>query len=188
MNSFYSTKELKEIGFSEVGTNVLVSRKCSIYGAEKIVIGNNVRIDDFCILSGKIVLGDYIHVAAYSAIYGGEDGVIIDDYTNISSRVCIYSVSDDYSGESMTNPMIPEEYKQVKSETVIIKKHVIIGSTSVVMPGVVLEEGCSFGAFSFISESTKPWGIYVGIPCKRRKERKMDLLEMVRDLEKRNEE
>lgn len=178
MNSFYSEQELREIGFSEMGTGVLISRKCSIYGAEKITLGNNVRIDDFCILSGTIKFGDFIHVAAFSAIYGGDDGVIIEDYTNISSRVCVYSVSDDYSGETMTNPMIPEEYKNVKSAAVVIKKHVLIGSTSVVMPGVVLEEGCSFGAFSFITESTQPWGIYMGIPCKRKKERKKDLLEL----------
>lgn len=181
MNSFYSEKELESLGFSKIGKNVLISKKCSIYGAEKIVMGNNVRVDDFCILSGKIEMGDYIHIAAFSAIYGGSDGVIIDDYANISSRVSVYSVSDDYSGESMTNPMIPDKYKKVKSETVMIKKHVIIGSTSVIMPGVVLEEGCSFGAFSFITESTQPWGIYMGIPCKRKKERKKNLLELEKE-------
>lgn len=184
MNSFYTEEQLLGMGFSKFGKNVLISNKCSIYGAEKIVIGNNVRIDDFCILSGRIEIGNHIHVAAFSAIYGGNDGVIIEDYANISSRVSIYSVSDDYSGESMTNPMIPEEYKKVKSETVIIKKHVIIGSTSVIMPGVILEEGCAFGAFSFINESTKPWGIYMGIPCKRKKERKKNSLELEKEFKK----
>ena len=53
MNSFYSKEELKEIGFKKYGENVLISRKTSIYNPEKIIIGNNVRIDDFCILSRK---------------------------------------------------------------------------------------------------------------------------------------
>lgn len=35
----------------------------------------------------------------------------MEDFTTTSSRVCIYSVSDDYSGETMTNPMIPENIK-----------------------------------------------------------------------------
>ena len=54
MNSFYTENELKQIGFKRIGENVLISRKASIYQPELIEIGNNVRIDDFCILSGNI--------------------------------------------------------------------------------------------------------------------------------------
>ena len=91
-----------------MGGGTFISRKASIYGAENMIIGSHVRIDDFCILSGQIELGDYIHIAAYSALYGGEKGIFIGDFANLSSRVSVYSVSDDYSGETMTNPMIPE--------------------------------------------------------------------------------
>lgn len=184
MNSFYSEEELKEIGFRSYGKNVYISRKCSIYGAEKIDIGNHVRIDDFCILSGNIFLGDYIHIAAYTALYGGESGIIIHDYANVSSRVSIYSISDDYSGESMSNPMIPEEYKKVVSKRVKIGKHTIIGTSSVIMPGVKLAEGGAFGAFSFVNSDTEPWSIYVGIPCKKIKNRRKDLLELEKQFQK----
>lgn len=184
MNSFYSEEELKEIGFRNCGKNVYISRKCSIYGAERIEIGNHVRIDDFCILSGRILLGDYIHIAAYTALYGGEAGITIQDYANVSSRVSIYSVSDDYSGESMSNPMIPEKYKKVVSKPVKIGKHTIIGASSIIMPGVELAEGGSFGAFSFINKNTESWSIYVGIPCKKIKNRKKDLLELEKKFQK----
>ncbi len=177
MDSFLSKDEIEKIGFKSVGKNVKISSKASIYSPAEIQIGNNVRIDDFCILSGKILLGSFIHIAAYSALYGSAKGITIDDYVNISSRVCIYAISDDYSGESMTNPMVPDEFKQLISEPVHIKKHVIIGSTSVVMPGVVLEEGGCFGAFSFINKNTQSWGKYVGIPVKRIGERSKKLLE-----------
>lgn len=36
-----------------------------------MTIGSNVRIDDFCILSGRLEFGSYVHIAAYSALYGG---------------------------------------------------------------------------------------------------------------------
>ena len=62
--SFYNEEELKEIGLKVYGKNVLISRNATIYGADKISIGDNVRIDDFCILSGNISLGSYIHIAA----------------------------------------------------------------------------------------------------------------------------
>lgn len=45
--SFLSESELKTIGFLKYGTNVLVSRKASIYNPEQIVLGDNIRIDDF---------------------------------------------------------------------------------------------------------------------------------------------
>lgn len=177
MNSFYTADELKMIGFNSVGYNVLISKKASIYNAHKINIGSNVRIDDFCILSGKITIGNYIHIAAYTAVYGGESGVYIDDFANISSRVTIYSVCDDFSGETMTNPMIPDEYKNVYSEAVYIDRHVIIGSTSVILPGVHLKEGSSFGCFSFINHNSEEWSINAGIPFKKIKDRKKTLLE-----------
>lgn len=177
-NSFYSVEELQTFGFGAYGENVLISRKASIYSPEKIKMGSDVRIDDFCILSGRIELGNYIHIAAYTALYGGDKGIYINDFANLSSRVCVYSVSDDYSGESMTNPMVSDIYKNVMSAAVHIEKHVIIGSTSVIMPGVTLAEGSTFGSFSFVTKNSKPWSINAGIPARKMKARCKKILEL----------
>ena len=91
MTSYYSEEELKKFGFCKIGKNVFISRKSSIYGCENISIGNNVRIDDFCILSGHIEIGNYIHIAAFTALYGGKDGIFIEDFANLSSRISVYS-------------------------------------------------------------------------------------------------
>lgn len=171
-------------GFICFGENALISRKASIYGAENICIGNNVRIDDFCILSGKITFGNYIHIAAYTALYGSEKGIVVHDFVNISSKITIYSISDDYSGETMTNPMIPAKYKKVQSEEVVIERHVIIGSGCVVLPGVVLKEGSAFGAMTFINRSSEPWSINAGIPFKKIRGRSKKLLELEKDFKK----
>ena len=176
MNSFYSEEELKKIGFKSIGKNNLISKKASIYGASNISIGNNVRIDDFCILSGKINLGNYIHIAAYTALYAGDSEIIVYDFVGISSRCVVYAASDDYSGEFMTNPMIPEKYKNVISKSVIIKKHCIIGSNSTLFPGVILNEGVAIGAHSLVNKECTEWNVYVGIPAKILKNRKKDLL------------
>lgn len=181
MNSFYNQSDLISMGFKSIGQNVFISKKASIYGAKDISIGNNVRIDDFCILSGNISIGNYVHIAPYSAIYGGDEGVEIKDFANISSRVSIYGKSDDYSGLTMTNPMIPDKYKNVENKMILIDRHVIIGTTSVVLPGSILQEGCAFGSFSLIKGDYKGWGVYAGIPAKRIKDRKKNIL----DLEKR---
>lgn len=176
MNSFYTEEELKKIGFKSIGNNILISKKASIYGAKEMSLGNNIRIDDFCILSGKITFGNYIHVAAYSALYGGEVGIILNDFANVSSRVVIYAISDDYSGEFMTNPMIPDEYKNVISKSVIVGRHCIIGSNSTLLPGVILNEGVAIGAHSLVNKECIEWKIYGGVPAKILKDRKKDLL------------
>ena len=171
MDSFYKEEELLSLGLKQYGSDVHISRKASIYGAENVIIGDNVRIDDFCILSGRVEIGNNVHIAAYSALYGGTEGIFIGNFANISSRVSIYSVSNDYSGKSMTNPTIPDEYKEVIKSSVHIGEDVIIGSTSVVLPGVNIAEGGSFGAFSLINQDTEEWTIYAGIPVKKLKER-----------------
>jgi len=48
---FFAADELKAFGFSDVGNNIQISRKCSFYGISGR-IGSNVRIDDFCIFKG----------------------------------------------------------------------------------------------------------------------------------------
>jgi galactoside O-acetyltransferase len=182
MNSFLSREELENIGFGSIGEEVYISRHSSIYSPQNIHIGNHVRIDDFCILSGSIIIGNYIHIASYTALYGGVSGIKIDDFSNLSSRICVYAVSDDYSGESMTNPMIPDKYRHVKNEPVHIKKHCILGSGCTVLPGVILGEGSAFGCMTLIKKSTEPWGIYVGIPANRIKDRSKALLKFEQDL------
>lgn len=178
MNSFLSEIEISEIGFKSVGKNIFISRHANFYQPEKISIGNNVRIDDFCIVSGNITIGDYIHIAAYSALYGGQKGIFIDDYVNISSKVVIYAKSDDYSGGTMTNPMLPDTYKEVIEEPVNINKHVILGSGCVILPGTELNEGSAFGAMTLVNKDSEPWSINVGIPFKKIKNRSQHLLQL----------
>ncbi len=178
MTSFLSENEISKIGFKAYGVDLKISRHACFYGASEIIIGDHVRIDDFCILSGRIEIGSFIHIAAYSAIYGGDKGVYIKDFAGVSSRVSIYAVNDDYSGEFMTNPTIPDKYKCVKSEKVCIGKHAIIGSTSVVLPGVDIAEGSAFGSFTLINRDSEAWSVNIGIPFKKIKDRSRHLLEM----------
>lgn len=177
MDSFYSREELEEIGFKNLGEDVKISRLTCIYEAEKISIGNHVRIDDFCRMSGNIVIGDYVHISVYAALFGGREGIVIEDFANLSSRVSVYAQSDDYSGEELTNSTIPNNFKKIIEKMVKIERHVIIGASSVILPGVIMSEGTACGAMTLVNRNTEPWSIYVGIPAKKMKERKKLLLE-----------
>lgn len=181
-NTFYSEDELKYLGIKRYGYNVLISKNAILYNPDKLEIGNNVRIDDFTTISGKVVLGDYIHIAQFCSLYGGNEGIYMENFSGISSKCTIYATSNDYSGESMTNPMVPAEYKTTdKNYPVKLEKHVVIGCSSVILPGVIVKEGSSVGAMSLITKSLQPWGVYAGIPVRYLKERSKKIL----DLEKR---
>jgi len=180
MISYYTQEELLQLGLAKVGTNVKISRKTSFYNPEKIIIGDQVRIDDFCVLSGGkgITLGNYIHIACFCALYGNES-IVMEDFTTLSSRVVIYSCSDDYSGRSLTNPTVPDEFHLYSTKgAVILKKHVIVGTNSTILPNVTVGIGSAIGAHSLVTKNLAEWGIYSGVPAKKIKDRKKDLLEI----------
>lgn len=176
--AYYTDNELAQMGFKSMGINVKISTKASIYDCRLISIGNNSRIDDFCVLSGKIEIGTHVHITPMCLIAGGEKGIIFEDYTTIAYGAKIFTQSDDYSGKSMTNSTIPAKYKVEYKKKIIIKKYTIIGSGSTIMPGVVLHEGTSIGAMSLVLSDTQPWSIYVGIPAKKLKARSKELLKL----------
>lgn len=174
-NSFYTVDELKKIGFKTLGRDVLLSRKTSIYGAGSISIGNNVRIDDFCILSGNIILGNNIHIAAYCALYGSA-GIELMDFSGMSSKCVIYSATDDYSGDVLIGACVPIEMRNIIQGKVILERFVQLGSGTTVLPGVTIKEGSVTGCISLVLKSVDEWGIYTGVPVKRLKERSKNLL------------
>lgn len=174
---------IEKMGFASVGRNVMISERASFYRCAQISIGDDVRIDDFCVLSagdGGIDIGSHVHLAVYSSLIG-KGRITLSDFCNISSRVSIYSSSDDYSGATMTNPTVPERYKNVTHADVFIGRHVIVGSGSVVLPGVRLGEGVAVGALSLVRESCAEFGIYAGSPAKYLRPRSRHLLELEKD-------
>lgn len=176
--AFLSREMVVKMGFKSVGSNVYISEHATFYNCKNISIGNNVRVDDFCVFSAGagIEIGAYVHIAAHCLVLGA--GLIkLSDFSGLSSRVSLYSSTDDYSGSSMTNPMVPDDFKKVYSADVTLGKHVIVGSGSVVLPGITLEDGVAIGALSLVTKDCKAFGVYAGNPVRRIKERKRDLLE-----------
>jgi dTDP-4-amino-4,6-dideoxy-D-glucose acyltransferase len=178
--SFYEADELASLGFKRLGREVKISRKASFYGASRIEIGDHSRIDDFCILSAgegaNFRIGAHVHIAAQTMLIGRAD-VTLEDFANLSSRISLYSSSDDFSGAFMTNPTVPEEFTNVWSAPVIVSRHVVVGTGSVILPGVHIAEGCAVGALSLVNHSTEPFGIYVGSPAQRVKDRQRGMLD-----------
>lgn len=182
--AYLSNDQLLQMGFKSFGSNVKISDKASIYGAANIEIGNDVRIDDFCILSAGVKgirLGDYIHIACYSSLMG-QGAIIMEDFSGLSSRVAIYSSTDDYSGKFLTNPTVPSDFTNVISGDVVLKKHVIVGVGATILPNVTVGAGSAIAAYSLVNRDVDEYTIAGGIPAKFLKERHRNIFELEKQL------
>lgn len=159
-----------QMRFKSIGKNCKISDKISVYGADSIEIGENVRIDDFCILSsgnnGFLRIGSHIHIAAYVALYGGS-GIICEDFTQYGPGTILLSESDDFSGASLIGPCVPMQFKpKYKRGLIHVGRHVTFGARCLVLPKVHLHEGGAIGASTLVTKDTSEWGIFTGIPAK----------------------
>ena len=175
---YLTEKQLRAMNFGFLGKNVQISDKAVIYEPHLQKIGNYCRIDDFAILSGKIEIGRNVHIAVHCNLAGGSEGIFIGDFSGLAYACQVFSQSDDYSGATLTNPTIPDKFKNETKSSVVISRHCILGTHTVVFPGVQIEEGCAFAAKSLVLRNTEPWGIYAGIPVKRISDRKQELLKL----------
>lgn len=176
MKGFYSREELDSMGFI-FGENVLISKLSQIY-CDDLVIGDNVRIDDFCVLTGKIKIGNYVHIANYCGLYGNGE-IQMDNFSNLSSKCTIYSASDDFSGEFLAGPMC--RHTNVKHSKVHLMKHTLVGTGSTILPGVTMHIGSCLGAMSLALKDIHSFELHVGQPAKFLKTRSTGCL----DIEKR---
>lgn len=174
--SYLNLNQLKKKKFKKIGKNVKISSKASFYDCGEIEIGDNSRIDDYCLVSGRVFIGKNCHIAAFCNLAGGEKGIFIDDFAGVAYDCQIFTQSDDYSGYTLTNPTIPDKFKNEVKKKITIKKHSIIGTKSIILPGVILETGTAIYSYSLVTKSTEPWSIYFGIPAKKIKSRSRNLL------------
>lgn len=178
---FLSDEQLQRMGFKHLGRQVRISDKASIHNADQIEIGDYSRIDDFCVLSGKVTIGRNVHIAVFCNVAGGSEGVIFEDFAGLAYGCHVFSQSDDYSGESLTNPTVPTRFKKEQKARVHIGRHCIVGAKSLIFPGVTMAEGGSLGAMSMLTKSTESWSIYFGIPARKIKTRRQTMLDLEKE-------
>jgi galactoside O-acetyltransferase len=178
MNNYSKEELLKMV--KAVGDNVRIHKTVQFFQSSQITIGSNVRIDAFSILSGRVQLGNNIHIAAGCYMYGSHQ-ITMHDFSGISGRVSLYTTSDDFLSGHLTGPTIPEEFTKIISGPITLQKHVIVGCGSVILPNVTCEEGASIGALSVVSKNVPAFTLVAGTPAKTIKKRNM---QKIKELEK----
>lgn len=174
----YNREELMSLGFAYVGKDVKVFKKATLVNPKNIYLGDSCQIDDFVhiIASKPVKIGKRVHIATHTTITGGGE-FEIGDYSALSAGCRIITGSDDFLGFAMVGPCIPIDFRKVNRSFVAIKKHVILGTNSIVLPGITLQEGiaCSVATI-FYNTPEYDWSLYKGNPAIRVARRPKDVI------------
>jgi galactoside O-acetyltransferase len=184
IDDFLTLTEMASLGLGRFGSNVRISRHALLLAPDRMTIGDNVRIDAYCVVScgvASIVIGRNVHLSAHATILGRER-VEIGDFATISVRCSIFSSNDDYSGDKMTNPTVPVPYRMSQDAPVTIGPHAILGAGTIVLPGVRIGESASVGAASLVEADIPDFGIAVGVPARVIGERRRGHRELAEEL------
>ena len=134
---YYSAEELKKLGFKKIGKNVKVSSLAKFYSIEQGHLGDNVRIDDFSIFKGRIILGSNIHISCFCNLSGGY-GITMEDFTGLSSHTSVFSAVEDFISPTLMSPSIDEKYSKIINGKVLFKEGAKLGSHCIILPGVTI--------------------------------------------------
>jgi acetyltransferase-like isoleucine patch superfamily enzyme len=162
-NLFFDKSDLKYCG-----KNVIIGKTVRIRKPHLVSIGDNVIIDDFTYIPCGMEIGSYTHIGASNSFIGGPGFVKVGSFVNIAPSCQIVTGSNDYRGGGLVGPAIPARYcGESIIENIEIGDFALLACQTIVLPGVIIPEGMSTGAFSLVKKlEYKPWTLYVGVPCK----------------------
>jgi acetyltransferase-like isoleucine patch superfamily enzyme len=166
------------LGLASCGVRVTIDRDARLIRPELIHVGNDVRIDAGAILSATfpIRIGDHVHIAAGAKLFSSGAEIALEDFVSVSADVKLYTASDDYTGGSLTNPTVPDEFKDVDVGAIRLAKHAIVGAGSIILPGVSLAFGAAVGALSLVGHDVREGAVVAGVPAREFARRDVDRL------------
>ena len=141
---------------TEIGADTVIYPSCYINGKNKI--GSHCKIGPYAHLRGDVVLEDYVKVGNFVEV----KKTTIKSHTN-ACHLTYLGDSEIGSNVNVGAGTITANYNpltEVKSKT-IIKDNVKIGSNSVLVAPVTIEEGANVGALSVITKNLPAWALAI---------------------------
>ena len=173
---------MKKYSFREAGENITIYEPVTFIGTENMVLRSNIIISEYAYIAAGLGLhiGSFIHIAAHSSISGG--GIcILEDFVGICAGARLITGSEDVMGEGIASPTVSDDIRSYYRSYVHCRRHSFVSTNAVIQPGVTIGEGAVVGSGSVVTKDLEPWGIYIGSPAKRVKDRPK---ERIMELEK----
>ena len=141
---------------TEIGADTVIYPSCYINGKNKI--GKHCKIGPFAHLRGDVILEDYVKIGNFVEV----KKTTIKSHTN-ACHLTYLGDSEIGSNVNIGAGTITANYNpltKVKSKT-IIKDNVKIGSNSVLVAPVTIEEGANVGAVGVITKNIPEWSLAI---------------------------
>lgn len=149
-------------------TRLDLTAKLRIQDGGSITIGQNCRIHRGVIIDthgGDIVIQDNVSLNPYCVICGN-GGVRIGRDCRIAAHTLIVASNHGFEGRET-----PIRHQPMTTEGIVIEEDVWLGGGCRIVDGCTIGLGSVVGAGSIITRDTEPFGVYVGSPARKLRER-----------------
>jgi dTDP-4-amino-4,6-dideoxy-D-glucose acyltransferase len=166
----FTQSELHDMGLRQIGRDCAVHRSAQFFNPQHIALGDNVRIDCFCVLSAGpqgLRIGNHIHIGVGSCLFGSSGELVLEDFAGLSSRATLFTASDDFSEGFLHAPNIPEAFRKVTCGDIRLRCNSIVGCGSVVLPGITVGVNAAVGALTLVHRDVPDHVCVAGIPARR---------------------
>jgi GT2 family glycosyltransferase/acetyltransferase-like isoleucine patch superfamily enzyme len=176
------------------GRNVTFGMGVVLRHPKKIFIGDNVVIDDHCVLDAKgadnrgIFIGDGVFLGRHTILNCKNGDIILEDNVNISSNCMIFSASEVRVGADnlmaaysylvggthrFDDPTIPVLHQKRSSQGIVVGSGGWLGAHVTVFDGVHIGKNVVIGAGSTVNKNIPDYTVAAGVPIKMIKKRQV---------------
>lgn len=153
------------------GKNVRIFQLAKIINPHCAEIDDNTIIFDFVFIDANksFKIGKYSCIT-WQCVVEGASYVTIGDRCFLGPGTKILGSTYEFDGY-YTSQHLPGGASAIRYGAVTICDDAYLGANCTVMPGVTIGEGALVGANSFVNKDLEPWGIYVGNPARKIRDR-----------------
>lgn len=175
------------------GRQVFFGHGVTLRHPHKIRIGDNVVIDEGCVLDAKgmandgITIGNGVFVGRFSSLHTKDGNIVVEDGVNIGTFCSVFSASTvtigrrtliaGYSyliggGHSIDDPEIAVSEQPRTSHGIVVGPDGWIGAGVSVLDGVTIGRGVVVGANTVVTRNLPDFAVAAGTPAQVLRRRK----------------
>lgn len=186
-------KKLYPLILGSCGRNVVFGTNIAIRHPHKIHIGDNVVIDDHCVLDAKgegnkgIKIGNGVFIGRNTILTCHDGDIVLEDNVNIGFNCVIsslgsivikenhlmaafcYLVGGDHIADRTDIPIL---YQGRTAKGIVLEENIWLGAGVAVLDGSRVGRDSIIGAHAVVNGDIEPYSIAVGIPAKTIKDRR----------------